>query len=127
MVITYFLSEGFFFLSLPIFRLQGNHIGPAGAKILADALKVNSSLQYCSLDFNDIGPTGARFIADALRANEHIHTVRIGGNAFGDAGAGEIYNVLDRKRQLDEIADIISRVPGLHEMTHQQMLVLANV
>jgi hypothetical protein len=49
--------------------LSCNNIGDEGAKMIADALKVNQRLKTMSLIGNIIGDDGAKFIADALKDN----------------------------------------------------------
>jgi Ran GTPase-activating protein (RanGAP) involved in mRNA processing and transport len=49
--------------------LNGNNIGDEGARYIADALKVNSSLHDIDLKHNNIGDEGAQAIAEALKVN----------------------------------------------------------
>ena len=46
-----------------------NRIGAEGAKWLAEAIKINSSLQMINLNGNSIGAEGAKEIAEAIKIN----------------------------------------------------------
>ncbi len=46
-------------------KINRNCIGDAGARALADALRMNSTLQRIDLEGNNIGYQGARDLADS--------------------------------------------------------------
>jgi hypothetical protein len=51
--------------------ISANSIGAGGAKAVAEALKVNSTLQTIYLYSNIIGDEGAKAIAEALKVNSN--------------------------------------------------------
>lgn len=51
------------------YSLRQNHIGPAGAKVLAASLEVNVILRSLVLDDNQVGDAGAEALANSLTAN----------------------------------------------------------
>ena len=60
--------------TLETLELSANNIGDDGAKMIADALKVNLSLKTLRLSRNRIGADGAKIIADALKVNQNLKT-----------------------------------------------------
>jgi Ran GTPase-activating protein (RanGAP) involved in mRNA processing and transport len=46
-----------------------------GAKYLADALKINTSITMVDLWDNNIGDNGAKYLADALKTNKSITSI----------------------------------------------------
>ena len=62
--------------SLTSLNLERNNIDDAGARELADALKVNSSLTSLNLGRNEIGDAGARELADALKVNSSLKDLK---------------------------------------------------
>jgi len=52
--------------------LGGNGITDVGAKALAEALTVNSSLEELDLAYNEIGDTDAKSLAEALTTNTSL-------------------------------------------------------
>jgi hypothetical protein len=52
--------------------LGENDIGDEGAKYVAEALKVNTSLTEITLYDNNIGDDGAKYVAEALKVNTII-------------------------------------------------------
>lgn len=76
-------------LRVPAFlnSLRGNTIEVAGAKALASALKVNSSLQRLNLQENSLGMEGAICVATALSGNHGLRHINLQGNHIGESGA----------------------------------------
>ena len=50
-----------------------------GAKHLAEALMMNSTLKELNLNYNQLGPSGAKHVADALKTNSALQTLRLRG------------------------------------------------
>ena len=73
--------------TLTVLNLRFNNIGDQGATGLAEALKVNSTLTVLSLDGNDIGDQGATGLAEALKVNSTLTVLSLDGNDIGDQGA----------------------------------------
>ena len=49
--------------------MSHNNGGPAGAELLATALKANTTLTNLNLYDNNVGPAGAESLATALKPN----------------------------------------------------------
>ena len=62
-------------------------MGDDGARAIADALRVNSTLRDLRLGGNGVIDDGARAIADALRVNSTLQTLGLESNDVGDDGA----------------------------------------
>uniref|UniRef100_A0A3Q2C7U4 NLR family, CARD domain containing 3 n=1 Tax=Cyprinodon variegatus TaxID=28743 RepID=A0A3Q2C7U4_CYPVA len=80
----------------PIFlcSLQENTIGNEGVIYLAEALKVNTSLQTLCLQGVSAGTSGAVAMAEALMSNQTLQTLDLRGNAVGMEGAKALANSL---------------------------------
>ena len=74
--------------------LSCNIIGDDGAKQIADALKVNLSLEKLVLSQNNIGDDGAKQFADAVKVNQSLKTLDLSDNNIGDDGAKMIADAL---------------------------------
>ena len=67
--------------------LYGNkEIGDEGAKALAEALKVNATVERLDLDRCGIGDDGAAAIAEALRSNTSLKYLFLQSNGIGEQG-----------------------------------------
>ncbi|KAL0228888.1 hypothetical protein GEMRC1_013508 [Eukaryota sp. GEM-RC1] len=71
-----------------------NLIGPEGARALAEALKVNSTITHIKLEDNSIGPEGARALAEILKVNSTITHINLEDNSIGPEGARALAEVL---------------------------------
>ncbi|KAL0251107.1 hypothetical protein GEMRC1_000321 [Eukaryota sp. GEM-RC1] len=58
--------------SLSGILMKGNSIGDEGARALADALKINTTVTSINLSSNSIGDEGARALSDVLNAINKI-------------------------------------------------------
>jgi len=74
--------------------LSCNNIGDEGAKMIADALKVNQRLKTMSLIGNIIGDDGAKFIADTLKDNHCLKMLLLSNNSICDDGAKMIADAM---------------------------------
>uniref|UniRef100_A0A8D0G4C3 NLR family CARD domain containing 3 n=1 Tax=Sphenodon punctatus TaxID=8508 RepID=A0A8D0G4C3_SPHPU len=74
--------------------LRGNSIEVAGAKAMANALKVNCSLRSLNLQENSLGMDGAICIATALTGNHGLTYVNLQGNRIGQSGAKVIADAI---------------------------------
>ena len=61
-------------------------IGDEGAKALAEALKVNATVEKLDLDGCGIGDDGAAAIAEALRSNTSLEQLWLRGKGIGEQG-----------------------------------------
>ncbi len=84
-------------------NLVNDHIGNAGAKAIAEALKKNCTITSINLSRNNIDDTGAAAIADALKTNQTLTSINLAGNRFGNAGATAIANALKTNQTLTSI------------------------
>jgi pantoate kinase len=57
------------------FTLSWNGAGDSGVAAIAEALKVNSTLQLLNLDCNKIGDSGAVAIVEALKVNSTLQAL----------------------------------------------------
>ncbi|KJE90334.1 hypothetical protein CAOG_001660 [Capsaspora owczarzaki ATCC 30864] len=71
-------------------KLNRNCIGEDGARAIADALKVNSTLRCFLLKQNQIGDAGGQAIAEALKVNTRLTDLFLEDHLIGDAGAQAI-------------------------------------
>ncbi|XP_004343702.2 hypothetical protein CAOG_06978 [Capsaspora owczarzaki ATCC 30864] len=75
-------------------RLNDYEIGDVGAQVVAEALKVNTTVTHLKLRQNQIGDVGARAIAETLKVNKTVVEVILSWNQTGDAGAQAIAEAL---------------------------------
>ena len=73
--------------TLTVLKLNDNGIGAQGASGLAEALKVNSTLTVLKLNDNYIGAQGATGLAEALKVNSTLTVLKLNGNDIGAQGA----------------------------------------
>lgn len=76
--------------------LRGNDVGVAGAKALANGLKLNSSLRRLNLQENSLGMDGAIYVATALSENHGLHHINLQGNPIGESGARMITQAIEK-------------------------------
>eukprot|EP00943_MAST-04B_sp_MAST-4B-sp1_P003124 g3124.t1 len=86
------------------------YIGDEGAKELAEALKVNTSLKEISLSSNNIGAEGGKELAEALKelaealkVNTSLEKIDLRNNTIGDEGAKYVAEALKVTTSLKEI------------------------
>jgi len=84
-------------------NLYGNNIDDDGARYIADALKVNHSLEELNLRDNKISADGAKQIAYALKVNHSLKSLNLGNNKIGDEGAKQIADALKDNHSLEEL------------------------
>jgi len=75
-------------------NLSGNGIGDQGATGLAEALKVNSTVRVLILSRNGICDQGATGLAEALTVNSTLTELHLDGNEIGDQGATGLADAL---------------------------------
>merc|ERR1712137_952357 len=71
-------------------------IGADGARALAGALELNTSVTTLDLWDNNIGADGARALAGALERNTSVTTLHLLMNDIGADGARALAGVLER-------------------------------
>ena len=77
--------------------LSRNNIDDVGAKLIADALKNNHSLNTLNLIGNNIGDVGAMAIADALKVNRNLTTLNLLANNNITARGKEYLSIMKRE------------------------------
>jgi Ran GTPase-activating protein (RanGAP) involved in mRNA processing and transport len=83
--------------------LGNNKIDAEGASALADALKVNTSVSNISIGDNEIGNEGAAALADALKVNTSVMTIYLNNNSINDEGVAAIADALELNMLLTNI------------------------
>ena len=69
-----------------VLLFDNKEIGDEGAKALAEALKVNATVERLYLDGCGIGDDGAAAIAEALRSNTSLALLYLEDNGIGEQG-----------------------------------------
>ncbi|KJE91132.1 hypothetical protein CAOG_009530 [Capsaspora owczarzaki ATCC 30864] len=85
-------------------NLRENQLGDAGARAIAETLKVNTTLNWLHLGQNQIGDAGARAIAETLKVNMSLTYLNLYDNQIGDAGAQAIAEALKVNTTLTELS-----------------------
>jgi len=81
-------------------QLQQNEIKKEGAKLLAPALKINSSLQYLNLSSCKLGVSGMVNICEALQTNSTLKALSLYRNVFDVDGARALGTTLKTNSSL---------------------------
>ncbi|KJE96479.1 hypothetical protein CAOG_06801 [Capsaspora owczarzaki ATCC 30864] len=89
--------------TLTVLGLDGNQIGNVGARAIAEALKVNMGVTLLGLQQNQIGDAGAQAIAEALKVNTTLTQFYLGRNEIGDVGAQAIAEALKVNKTLTRL------------------------
>ena len=76
------------YISSPVQRLLSldlsfNAVQTEGAEVLAEAIKVNKTLQELNLRQNQIGPVGGEYIVNAMEFNHSLHVLCLADNKIG--------------------------------------------
>jgi len=75
--------------------LVGGDITYKGAKALAEALKMNSTVTVLALAFNNIGDKGTAALAEGLKLNRTITYISLDHNNIGEEGAAALASIKD--------------------------------
>ncbi|KAF9570637.1 hypothetical protein EC968_001524 [Mortierella alpina] len=86
--------------TLTILNLTSSSVGINGAQALAEALKTNTTLTTLNLAHNSIGDSAARALAVALQTNSSLTILDLGHNSIGDSGAQALAEALQTNRGL---------------------------
>ena len=76
-----------------------NNISDDGAAAISDALKSNNSLQILNISYNKVTSEGAKVIAEAIKVNKTLLELHISGN-ISDDGAAAISDALKSNNSL---------------------------
>ena len=80
--------------------IHDNNISDNGAAAISDALKSNNSLQILNMSYNNITSEGAKLIAEAIKINKTLQELDISHNNISDDGAAAISDVLKSNNSL---------------------------
>ncbi|KJE97502.1 hypothetical protein CAOG_07350 [Capsaspora owczarzaki ATCC 30864] len=83
--------------------LDGSFIGDADTQVIAEALRVNTTLTMLHLNRNEIGDAGAHALAEALKVNWALTWLCLSENHIGDVGAQGIAEALRVNRRLTHL------------------------
>lgn len=86
--------------SLEDLYLNNNQISDVGAAALGEGLKINSSLTTLSLMNNHIGSVGAAALCKGLECNSNLSYLDLNDNHISDVGAAALGEVLKRNSTL---------------------------
>eukprot|EP00744_Colponema_vietnamica_P012813 GILI01017971.1.p1 GENE.GILI01017971.1~~GILI01017971.1.p1 ORF type:complete len:391 (+),score=122.70 GILI01017971.1:75-1247(+) len=102
---------------LQLVDLASNRVADRGCKAIAQALRLNRTLQELDLTNNSIGDKGLVALADALHSNNTLQTLRLFGNDFAQPSARAFHVLLNnRHRYYRWVTDIKTYV--VDDLTH---------
>ena len=81
-----------------------NNISDDGAAAISDALKSNNLLQILKMSYNKITSEGAKVIAEAIKVNKTLQELDISGNNISDDGAAAISDALKNNNSLQMLS-----------------------
>ena len=84
-------------------KLPGKGLGDAGAKELAEVIKVNKVLQRIDLTYNRIGNAGAQALAEAIKVHKTLKRIDLTYNKISDAGALALAEAIQANNTVTEI------------------------
>ena len=80
-----------------------NEITSEGAKLIAEAIKVNKTLQELDISHNNISDDGAAAISDALKSNNLLQILNMSSNNINDKGAIKVAEAIQVNKTLQEL------------------------
>jgi len=86
--------------------LSDNNIDDDGAKQIADALKINHSLEELDLSDNNIGDDGVKQLADALKVNHSLEELDLRSNNIGSDGEEYLSKILQELKSINRDINI---------------------
>ena len=89
--------------SLTSINLQYNNLGSEGAKALAPGLRGRASLTSINLEDNDLGPEGAKALAPAIRDSASLTRISLSYNHLGSKGAKALAPAIRESASLKKI------------------------
>jgi Ran GTPase-activating protein (RanGAP) involved in mRNA processing and transport len=105
-----------------VLNLQNSRIGEAGLKVLAEGLKVNTTLTTLDLSSNNLKDSGAMTLAELLQITTSLTTVHLADNQIGDMGTAALNVVIASRGNLQ-----ISGVDGAERFSSALAAVRRNV
>eukprot|EP00808_Paulinella_micropora_P022578 g1160.t1 len=99
--------------------ISRNSLGAEGARHIAKALEVNTSLTSLSLRYNDIGPEGAKQIAKALQDHASVTSVDLRDNNLSVESGSALAAVAKKNPRIKEMCGI--PLDSLREKEHSTL------
>ena len=93
----------YIFYFYPRIYLDSKNLGDEETKYIAEALKMNTSLETIHLKNNRIGAEGAKYIAKALKVNTSLRDICLDNNNIGAEGATHCRGVENAGCQKDSL------------------------
>eukprot|EP00435_Cladocopium_sp_Y103_P034956 s1385_g9.t1 len=80
--------------------LSRHNLGDDGAKVVAEALKLNTSMKILTLSSNEIGDAGAQALFEALKVNSTLYLLEMNSNKLTDASGPSLSEMLQVNKGL---------------------------
>jgi Ran GTPase-activating protein (RanGAP) involved in mRNA processing and transport len=101
--------------------LSGAKIGDAGALLLSELLKLDTTLEQLDIANHNIGDKGALSLANLLQHNTTLRFLDISENKIGEEGIIALATAIEHNTTLESIL-----IDGI-ELTEKGMIKLANI
>lgn len=112
--------------SLQNFNLVENYIGDEGITAIAEALKSPTTVVHSLyLCGNDITEKGATAIASMLESNDTVKSITLSGNEARDAGTAALFRALTKNRSLTQL-DLSNNLIGAAGMRAVKKCLVTN-
>ena len=89
--------------SLHQLNMSRNDISSKGAKVIAEAIRLNTTLEKLDLSFNKLSDDGATFISDGLKTNKSLQELKISRNDISSKGAKVIAEAIRLNTTLEKL------------------------
>lgn len=105
--------------NLKSINFSQNNIASEGAKLLGEALRTNSSIEFLDLSQNKLGVYGAHLIADSLKKNKVIKGLNLFKNNIDVDGARAVRDLIMVNESLEflDVGHNRIRSKGLEAIT----------
>lgn len=101
--------------------LRGNHLEPAAAPQLAEALAHSPRLQSLNLFDNYLGDEGVRVLAEKLRFNVALRSLSLSRNRIGDEGARSLFALFRSNPKTEEQVELRMSVANAISALNEQI------
>ncbi|XP_048461560.1 NLR family CARD domain-containing protein 3-like isoform X1 [Rhincodon typus] len=95
---------------IEILRLRANSVRAKGARSMAEALEINTTLRVFGLQFNKIGDEGAMYMAQAMKKNRSLVELRLGDNDITEKGSDYFRSALEVNDMLEELWILVNNI-----------------
>ena len=96
--------------SLQQLNMSRNDISSKGAKVIAEAIRLNTTLEKLNLSFNKLSDDGASFISDGLKTNKSLQELKMSKNNITGEGAKMIAEALQLNTTLKQLDLSINKI-----------------